>query len=130
MWLKCPGYPITEYTGRIKKLHDPDEDGHYQLASVFAEGLNFPNSIMCYDGGILVTDAPDIYFLKDTTGDGIADIRKVLLSGFNPGNEQLRANGLYWGLDNWIYGANGRSGGAIYFEDDSTSKTSIDNRDF
>ncbi len=124
------GYPLTENTGRIKKLHDPDGDGYYQAASVFAKDLNFPNSLMWYNGGILVTDAPEIYFLKDTDADGVADLKEVVLSGFRPGNEQLRANGLYWGLDNWIYGANGRSGGSVYFAGDTVNKTSINSRDF
>ena len=127
---EMPGYPTTEYTGIIKKLHDPDGDGLFEMASIFSQDLNFPNSIMCYDGGILVTDAPDIVFLKDSDQDGVADIRRVVLSGFEPGNEQLRANGLYWGLDNWIYGANGRSGGSVYFPSDSNNRISIHNRDF
>jgi putative membrane-bound dehydrogenase-like protein len=35
----------------------------------------------------------------------------VLYTGFNPGNPQHRINGPTWGLDNWIYLANGDSGG-------------------
>src|SRR5436190_1325721 len=53
----------------------------------------------------LVASEPD--------GDGRADERRVLLTGFVEGNQQLRVNGLYWGLDNWIYGANGRSDGEV-----------------
>ena len=127
--VEIPGYPITENTGRIKKLTDPDGDGLYHLAAVFAEGLNYPNSIMWYRGGILVTDAPDIIFLRDTNGDGEADKQQKIISGFEPGNEQLRANGLYWGYDNWIYGANGRSGGSVHFMNNN-QKVSVDNRDF
>jgi hypothetical protein len=32
---------------------------------------------------------------------------EVLSSGFKEGNPQLRINGLRYGLDNWIYCANG-----------------------
>ena len=35
------------------------------------------------------------------------------LTGFGEGNTQLRVNGLYWGLDNLIYAANGRSDGEV-----------------
>ena len=56
---------------------------------------------------MLVTAAPDILFLKDSDGDGKADVRTKLFSGFNEGNQQLRTNGLRWGLDGWVYCANG-----------------------
>ena len=36
-----------------------------------------------------------------------------LYTGFGEGNQQHRVNGLSWGLDNWIYCANGDSGGTI-----------------
>ena len=127
--VETPGYPVTDNTGIIKRLTDTDGDGRYHLDAIYATDLNFPNSIMWYQGGLLVTDAPDVIFLKDTDNDGKADHREVILTGFDPENEQLRVNGLYWGLDNWIYGANGRSGGVIRYADELDS-TSIDNRDF
>lgn len=110
---EMPGYPLRENSGRIKLLSDSDRDGRYHLRSVFADGLQFPNSVMPYRDGVLVCDAPEILFLKDRDGDGVADIKEVVWTGFTPGNHQLRVNGLFWGLDNWIYGANGRSGGSI-----------------
>ena len=64
-------------------------------------------------GGVLVTAAPDILFFRDDDGDGRADERRVVLTGFGEGNTQLRVNGLFWGLDNWIYAANGRSDGEV-----------------
>ncbi len=45
--------------------------------------------------------------LRDTDGDGRADSRELLYEGFNEGNQQLRINGLRWGLDGWVYCANG-----------------------
>jgi len=108
-------YPAGPTSGRIKMLEDRDSDGRYERAGVFADKLAFPNSVLPWNGGLLVTAAPDILFLKDTDGDGRADQRQALLTGFGKGNQQLRVNGLLWGLDNWIYGANGRSDGDIYW---------------
>ena len=51
--------------------------------------------------------------MRDGNGDGIADERKILYEGFGRGNEQHRVNGLAWGLDGWIYVANGDSGGTV-----------------
>lgn len=106
-------YPNAPDGGTIRLLEDRDADGRYETATVFADQLSFPNSVLPWNGGVLVTAAPDLLFLKDNDGDGRADERHVLFTGFGTGNQQLRANGLTWGGDGWIYGANGRSDGEI-----------------
>jgi putative membrane-bound dehydrogenase-like protein len=88
-------------------LEDTDGDGRYDKSTLFAEGLNFPNGILTWRDGVIVTAAPDILFLRDTDGDGRADLKEVLINGLLEGNQQLRANGLRWGLDNWVYCAAG-----------------------
>jgi putative membrane-bound dehydrogenase-like protein len=93
--------------GRIRVLRDNDGDGQYDTAQLFADGLNFPNGILVWGDGILVTAAPQILYLKDSDGDGQADVRQTLYEGFLEGNQQLRVNGLRWGLDNWIHCASG-----------------------
>ncbi len=106
-------YPKGTGRGTIRLLEDRDGDGRHERSTVFADQLPFPNGVLPWNGGVLVTAAPDIWFLKDLDGDGRADERRVLLTGFGQGNQQLRVNGLFWGHDNWIYGANGRSDGQI-----------------
>jgi putative membrane-bound dehydrogenase-like protein len=97
--------------GRVKVLEDTDDDGKYDKATIFADQLSFPNGILVMpDGNVLVTAAPAILRLKDTNKDGKADEQEVLFSGFAEGNQQLRVNGLRWGLDGWIYCANGGVG--------------------
>jgi putative membrane-bound dehydrogenase-like protein len=93
--------------GRIRVLEDEDGDGLMDRSSLFADGLNFPNGILTWRDGIIVTAAPEVLFLRDTDGDGKADDREALLTGLTEGNQQLRANGLRWGLDNWVYVAAG-----------------------
>jgi putative membrane-bound dehydrogenase-like protein len=123
-------YPVAPPAGRIRRLEDRDGDGLYERATVYAEGLAFPNSVLPCFGGVLVTAAPDLWFLRDSDGDGRSDERRVVLTGFGKGNTQLRANGLYWGLDNWIYAANGRSDGDLRAPDWPPSKAvSIRRRD-
>jgi putative membrane-bound dehydrogenase-like protein len=106
-------YPTGPPGGRIKRLEDVDGDGRYERVTVFAEGLPYPTGVMAWNGGVLVTAAPDLLYLKDGDGDGRADVRKVILTGFGEGNQQLRVNSPTWGLDNWVYLANGRSGGTV-----------------
>ncbi|MBX7166650.1 MAG: c-type cytochrome [Pirellulales bacterium] len=106
-------YPLGPAAGRIRRLADRDGDGRYEDAGVFAEGLAFPNGLLAVQDGLLVTAAPDLLWFADRDDDGVAEERRVVFTGFAEGNQQLRANGLTWGLDNWIYGANGRSDGAV-----------------
>ena len=93
--------------GRVRFLEDTNDDGQYDKSTLFAEGLSFPNGVLAWGRGILVTAAPEIVYLEDSSGDGKADVRRVLYSGFLEGNQQLRVNGLRWGLDNWVYCASG-----------------------
>jgi len=93
--------------GRVRVLEDVDGDGRYDKSTLFADGLNFPNGVLTWRDGVIITAAPDILFLRDTDGDGRADQREVLITGLLEGNQQLRANGLRWGLDNWVYCAAG-----------------------
>ncbi|MCC9607934.1 c-type cytochrome [Blastopirellula sp. JC732] len=99
--------------GRVRLLEDVDDDGVYEKSTVFAEGLSWPTAIACVRGGVLVGAAPDIYFLKDNNGDGVADERRVVYTGFGKTNVQGLMNTFLWGLDNRIHGATSSSGGVV-----------------
>lgn len=125
--LKAGEKPI----GRVRLLEDKDGDGIYESATVYAEGLAWPTSVCCWDGGVFVTAAPDIWYFKDTKGDGVADIRKKAFSGFVVYNVQALVNGLQWGVDNRIYGVTAGNGGEITRNDKPGAKpVSVRGRDF
>ncbi|HTD66982.1 MAG TPA: PVC-type heme-binding CxxCH protein [Candidatus Limnocylindria bacterium] len=99
--------------GRVRVLEDPDGDGRYDQGTTFLDALNFPTGIYPWRNGVIVSAAPDIFYAEDTNGDGKADVREVLFTGFTPGNQQHRVNGFDYGLDGWLCGANGDSGGNV-----------------
>ena len=99
--------------GRIRYLEDTDGDGLYDKSTLFLDGVPFPNGVLSWKKGVLISAAPDVFYAEDTDGDGKADLKKVLFSGFAEGNQQHRANGFSGGLDNWLYLANGDSGGTV-----------------
>ena len=94
---------------KIKILEDTDGDGKCDQVTVFADGLNIPTSITHWNGGIIVAMAPDFVFMKDTDGDDIADVRKVMFSGWGKQDTHAGPSSLRYGFDNWIYGAVGYS---------------------
>ena len=95
---------------RIKILEDTDGDGRADKATVFADNLSIPTSILFARGGAIVHQAPDTLFLKDTDGDGKADVREVLFSGWGTNDTHAGPSNMRWGLDNWIWGIVGYSG--------------------
>jgi hypothetical protein len=53
----------------IKICEDTDGDGRADKFTVFAEGLNLATSLVFVNGGVLVSEARHMLFLKDTDGD-------------------------------------------------------------
>ena len=95
--------PLT--LGAVALLEDADGDGRFEKRTTFADGFTFPNGILSWGGGVFLTCAPDIWFLKDTTGDGRADVRQIVLTGFGmkSSSEQLRVASPTLGPDGWVY---------------------------
>ena len=72
---------------RIRMIFDDDGDGRADRATVFADG--FKDTLAGLGSGVLVdrgdvyyTCIPDLWKLRDLDGDGVADTRDVLSSGY------------------------------------------------
>jgi putative membrane-bound dehydrogenase-like protein len=102
-----------ERLGRIRLLTDTDDDGIYDRAGVFAADLAWPTALCCSDGGLFVGDAPDIVYLKDTDGDGTADVRRTVFTGFGTRNVQGLLNSFTFAADNRIHGSASSTGGRV-----------------
>lgn len=99
--------------GRIKRLEDRDGDGRYEHATIFADNLLMANGVMPWRGGLIVSAAPHLLYLKDEDGDGVSESREIWFDGFAQQNPQLRSSHPTLGLDNFIYVTNGAKGGSI-----------------
>ncbi len=121
----------TQRLGRVRVLEDTDDDGRFDKATLFAELLSWPTAITCFDGGVFVGAAPDIYYLKDTDGDGKADINQTVFTGFSRSNVQGLINSFHWGPDDRIHGSASSGGGLITRPDATEFKgVSLSGRDF
>lgn len=106
-----PGEKPGPALGRVALLEDLNGDGTVDRRREFATGLTFPNGLLPWKEGLIVTCAPDILYLKDTDGDGRADVREVLLTGYDQSKTtQLRVSHPTLGPDGWIYLTSGWGG--------------------
>jgi putative membrane-bound dehydrogenase-like protein len=110
--LEGAGRPAPE--GTIALLEDNNGDGRFDTRRDFAANLTDPNGIMPWDGGVFVSAAPHLWYLKDTTGDGVADERRVVLTGFDATRTpQIRFSHPTLGIDNRVYLTSGLIGGSV-----------------
>src|ERR1041385_1398697 len=113
-----------QHRGQIRRLVDTDGDGRFDKATVFAKDLRWPSAIHCYGGGVFVGSVPDLLYFKDTNDDGIADEKKVVLTGWGSRAGTLDPEGVFgslaWGVDNRIHGLVNRYSGDITNPSDPT----------
>ncbi len=101
-------YPIGPPAGgdplsKIVMLEDTDHDGVADQRHLFADKLDFANSLMAYKDGLLVAAKTKLLYLKDSDGDHVADVRETLFDGFTPAHPQMQISNPRWGIDNWVY---------------------------
>ena len=98
---------------RISKLIDSNGDGIADKKEIFYEGLELVTSFVFYRDGVIVSQAPDILWLRDTDADGKADKVEKLYTGLGTSDTHAVINNLRWGFDGWIYATHGYSAGTV-----------------
>jgi putative membrane-bound dehydrogenase-like protein len=133
--IEMPDYPYEVESGkghgRIRILKDTDADGKIDQSIIFAENVTEATSMLPWKGGLIVTAAPNILYLKDTNGDGRSDIREILFSGFFQNNSEAQVTSLKLGIDNWIYANNrGQSGKVVFSKTPDATPVEVRGADF
>jgi putative membrane-bound dehydrogenase-like protein len=90
------------------RLLERDAAGRVVRSTVFADRLPPCYGVVAARDGVIVLCAPDIVFLADRDGDGKAEVRQTLFTGFGVGEIWTRISNPRWGPDNWIYAACGQ----------------------
>jgi putative membrane-bound dehydrogenase-like protein len=107
VWPTYPKWePLKEMNDALIILHDDNNDGKGDRVTEFARVQN-PLGFEFWNGGVIVTCAPEILFLKDTNGDDVADVRIVMLQGLDSSDTHHSANNLIYGPDGAIYWQSG-----------------------
>ena len=106
-WQNYPERTPTSKDGdKLLIFEDTDGDGKADKMSTFADDLNCPTGFQFYKDGVLVMQAPDLWYLRDTDGDGRMDSKERVLMGLDSADSHHTANAIC--LD---------PGGAIYLSD-------------
>lgn len=107
-----------EPVGAIAVLTDSSGDGVMDQRRVFLDDLVLPRGVAPALDGALVLAPPDLLFCRDTDGDGAADERAVVDTGFSAAlaNPEHAINGLVFGHDGRYHCANHSR---AYFHDGS-----------
>ncbi|MFM9147104.1 MAG: GDSL-type esterase/lipase family protein, partial [Verrucomicrobiota bacterium] len=111
LWIACwPNYPETNPKTKVfDKLLVLDLDpvtGKVVKSSVFLDGLNCPTGFQFYKDGVILIQSPDIWYVRDTDGDGKADWKERLLTGMDAADSHHETNSICY-----------EPGGAIYLSD-------------
>lgn len=75
-----PGDPRP--SDKLVILEDTNGDGKADKSTIFYDKLHCPTGFEFFDGGVLVVDQPRLIWLKDNTGDDIADEVVHVLDGW------------------------------------------------
>ena len=115
-WPTYPHWkPKEEMNDKLLIYEDTDADGRADKEIVFADKLHCPTGFEFANGGVLVAQAPDLLFLKDTDGDDKADVRTRVLSGLDSADTHHTSNSFH--LD---------PGGALYFQEGTFHQTQVE----
>lgn len=104
----------------IHCLEDTDDDGRFDKSTVFADRLTYPQGVLWHDGAVYTASPPSLWRLEDTDGDGVADRRQELATGFpftgiadDLHGPTLGPDGrIYWGVGRFDYNIH-RPGGDL-----------------
>lgn len=120
IWVSTmPSYPMylpgTPPNDKILILEDTDGDGRMDKQTVFADGLHLPIGFVLGDGGVYVSQQPNLMFLQDTDGDDVADHRETILHGFDTADSHHSISAFTWG-----------PGGSMYFQEGTFHHTQVE----
>ncbi len=111
LWVTTmPSYPMylpgRKPNDKVLIFDDADGDGKADKCTVFADGLHLPIGIELGDGGVYLSQMPNLMFLKDTNGDDRADTRELIMHGFDTADSHHAMHAYTWD-----------PGGALYWQE-------------
>ena len=117
-WKSYPERTPTSPVGdAILILEDTNGDGRADKCKHFIDDLNCPTGFTFFKDGVLLMQAPDLWFVRDTDGDDVADWKERVLMGIDSADSHHTTNAMV--LD---------PGGATYLSDGVFHRTQVETR--
>jgi GDSL-like Lipase/Acylhydrolase family/HEAT repeats len=88
--------PGKKPNDKVLILEDTNSDGKADRCKVFADSLHVPTGIELGDGGVYVSQQPNLMFLKDSDGDDRADLRELVMHGFDTADSHHAMHAFTW----------------------------------
>ena len=88
---------------RINLLDDLNGDGTYDKSTIYADKVGFPQGGVFYKGSLIASSAPELLKFTDADGDGVAEKREVILSGWELNVNANSLIGPFMAPDGWLY---------------------------
>ncbi|HRX82486.1 MAG TPA: azurin, partial [Pirellulaceae bacterium] len=116
VWESYPHWkPKDKMDDKLLILEDTNGDGRADVCKTFAGGLHNPTGFEFWGGGVLIATAPEIYFLKDTDGDDVADERTRVVSGIDSADT-------HHGSNSFVFDP----GGGVYFQEGTFHQSQVE----
>lgn len=104
---------LAQRPSAISLLEDTDGDGVFDKATRFAEGLTFPQGALWVYDSLYVMSPPSLWRFADEDGDGRAEVREELATGFDFTGNAADVHGPFLHPNGRLYWLHGRKGFSI-----------------
>src|SRR3954468_459496 len=114
----------TNHSERVQLIEDTDGDGKADRSTIFAQQFNtaldgIGAGVLARGGNVWYANIPNLWLLRDTNNDGVADVRQSLHYGFGVrvGFLGHDLHGVHFGPDGKIYFSIGDRGSNVKLAD-------------
>ena len=118
LWVAAwPSYPEVAPTDKVKDkllIFDLDANGKASKCTTWLDGLNCPTGFQFHKDGVLVMQAPDLWFVRGADGNKAGSVERVVM-GMDSADSHHTANAICY-----------EPGGAIYLSDGVFHRTQVE----
>jgi len=107
--------PTTKAFDKLLVIDLDPKTGKAAKVSTFLDGLNCPTGFQFYKDGVLLMQSPDLWYVRDTDGDGKADWAERVLTGMDAADSHHETNSMCL-----------EPGGAVYLSDGVFHRTNVE----